>query len=134
MERNYNITGIMVGTLIQSGALIQVNAHSFVDENNDDVKKRARDLLKNGYIHFIGSDAHQIDHRPPYLSSGINYIKENTDEKYSLDILTANADCIINNVLSEERKMTNKEKEIDELYEAVSEYGLIRAVYHPCLV
>lgn len=68
MERNYNITGIMVGMLIQSGALIQVNANSFVDENNEEFKMRARDLLKNGYIHFIGSDAHRIDHRPPNLN------------------------------------------------------------------
>lgn len=129
MERNYNITGIMVGTLIESGALIQVNAHSFVDENNDTYKTRARDLLKNRYIHFIGSDAHRLDHRPPSLTSGINYIMENADEKYASDILTANANSILNSVSLEVGKMTNKEKMIDELFDTVSEYGLIRAVY-----
>ena len=105
MERNYNITGVMVGTLIQSGAMIQVNAHSFVDENNEEIKTRARELLKNRYIHFIGSDAHRIDHRPPNLSSGVKYIMENTDEKYASDILCNNADRIINCTLSGGRKM-----------------------------
>ena len=38
MERNYNITGIMVKTLIMCGALIQVTAHSFVDENDSQIK------------------------------------------------------------------------------------------------
>lgn len=100
MERNYNITGVMVSTLIQSGALIQVNAHSFADEVNLEIKMRARELLKNRYVHFIGSDAHQINHRPPNLSSGVKYIVENTDEKYALDILSNNAAGIINSKLS----------------------------------
>lgn len=129
MERNYNITGVMVGTLIQSGAMMQVNTHSFVDENNEEIKMRARELLKNKYIHFIGSDAHRIDHRPPNLSSGIKYIMENTDERYASDILCNNAECIINCAMSRETKMENKEKLANALYEAVSEYGLIRAIY-----
>ena len=127
MERNYNITGVMVGTLIQSGAMIQVNAHSFVDENNEEIKTRARELLKNKYIHFIGSDAHRIDHRPPNLSSGVKYIMENTDDRYASDILCNNAECIINCAMSRETKMENKEKLANVLYEEVSEYGLIRA-------
>ena len=119
----------MVGTLIQSGAMMQVNTHSFVDENNEEIKMRARELLKNKYIHFIGSDAHRIDHRPPNLSSGVKYIMENTDDRYASDILCNNAECIINCALSGETKMENKEKLANALYEAVSEYGLIRAIY-----
>ena len=42
MERNNNITGLMVAPLIQSGAMIQVNAHSFVDEKDVEIKERAR--------------------------------------------------------------------------------------------
>lgn len=87
MERNYNITGIMVGTLVQSGALIQVNAHSFVDEEYDDIKMRAKELLANKYIHFIGSDAHHIERRPPNLTSGIKYILDNAENEYAKKIL-----------------------------------------------
>lgn len=95
MERNYNITGLMVSTLIQNGALIQVNAHSFVDEEDTAQKERARELLKNKYIHFVGSDAHQIIHRPPNLLSGVNYILENTDKKYAKSIFKGNASCLV---------------------------------------
>ena len=90
MERNYNITGIMVNTLIQSGAMIQINAHSLVDDDNG-IKARARELLDRRYVHFIGSDAHRIDHRPPSLTSGVKYILENTDTEYATKILNENA-------------------------------------------
>lgn len=95
MERNFNITGPMVGTLIQSGALIQVNAFSFVDETDEPFKRNACELLRNKYIHFIGSDAHRIDHRSPKVDTGVKYILENTDGEYALDILYGNAERLL---------------------------------------
>lgn len=94
MERNYNISGRMVGLLIQCGAMIQVNAISFEDEQDQELKNRARELLQNRYVHFIGSDSHRIDHRPPNLSSGIHYILQNADEEYAEAILCKNAEVI----------------------------------------
>lgn len=91
MEHNYNITGVMVHLLIQSGALIQVNAHSFVEETNTDIRDRARELLCNQYIHFIGSDAHRMDYRPPRVIAGVKYILGNSDAEYATAILTENA-------------------------------------------
>ena len=91
MERNFNITSLMVRLLIQSGALIQVNAFSFVDETDEEICERARELLRNKYVHFIGSDAHRIDHRPPKISGGIQYILDNIDEEYAAKILRENA-------------------------------------------
>ena len=91
MERNYNITSLMVRLLIQSGALIQVNAHSFADDSDTDIRERARNLLRNKYVHFIGSDAHRIDHRPPKILGGIQYILDNIDEEYATKILRENA-------------------------------------------
>ena len=90
MERNYNITSLMVRLLIQSGALIQVNAFSLMDESNKEIRERARELLRNKYVHFIGSDAHRIDHRPPNITSGIKYITENADSEYASQILSTN--------------------------------------------
>ena len=91
MERNYNITGVMVRVLIQSGAFVQVNAHSFFDDTDTDIRERARELLRNKYVHFIGSDAHRIDYRPPKVDAGVRYILDNVDEKYAKKILYENA-------------------------------------------
>lgn len=94
MERNYNITGIMVNTLIMSGALIQVNAYSFVEKKDEQTKMRARELLKNKYVHFVGSDAHRVNHRPPMMSAGAQYIFEHTDSKYAEKIFTGSSMAI----------------------------------------
>ena len=91
MERYYNLTGFMVGVLIQSGALIQVNAFSFSEEENEQIRKRACELLENQYIHFIGSDAHRLVHRPPAIRNGVCYILENAEQEYAQKILNGNA-------------------------------------------
>ena len=95
MERNYNITSLMVRLLIQSGALIQVNAHSFADDSDTDIRERARELLRNKYVHFIGSDAHRIDYRPPKIEAGVRYILENVDDEYASQILSSNLSLLI---------------------------------------
>ena len=130
MERNNNITGLMVATLIQSGAMIQVNAHSFVDEKDVEIKERARELLKNQYIHFIGSDAHRITHRPPNVLFGVKYILENTDNNYAMSILNGNAARLISeNKQYEDYIMRSKEDVVNELYNSIKEYGLIMSIH-----
>lgn len=91
MERNYNLSETMVGLLIQMGALVQVNAFSFVSESRGVLKTRARTLLQKRYVHFIGSDAHRLNHRPPNVRSGVEYIIANADENYAQEILNGNA-------------------------------------------
>ncbi len=94
MERNCNITGMMVNMLIQSGALIQVNMASFTDTDCER-QTRARELLKSKQIHFIGTDAHRTDTRPPDIQQGVDYIRSNADAEYAKAILSGNASAII---------------------------------------
>lgn len=95
MERNYNLTDLMVGVLIKCGALVQVNAHSFIDEYDADIQARARLLLEKGYVHCIGSDAHRIDHRPPNIMTGVEYILQNATPEYAESILSGFASNIL---------------------------------------
>jgi len=77
--------------LINCGALMQVNAFSFVDEEDESFKQRARELLNSKYIHFIGSDGHRTNHRPPKIDNGIQYILDNSEHSYAMEILHENA-------------------------------------------
>jgi protein-tyrosine phosphatase len=95
MERNYNITSLMVRLLIQSGALIQVNVHSFVEETDNDVRERARELLRNQHVHFIGSDAHRMDYRPPRVIAGVKYILGNSNAEYATQIINGNLSLLL---------------------------------------
>ena len=95
MERNYNLTGVMVSTLITMGALIQVNAYSFVEERDVQMRERARRLLRNQQIHFLGSDAHRLAHRPPNVASGVQYVLEHAEEEYAKEVLCGNAEKLL---------------------------------------
>ncbi|MBS3902005.1 MAG: hypothetical protein KGZ54_08320 [Dethiobacter sp.] len=52
-------------TLVERGALVQVNAGSLVGEFGTRVQKFATDLVRQGMAHFLGSDAHCLRKRPP---------------------------------------------------------------------
>ena len=90
-ERIYSLNSDMIFELIKNGALIQVNAFNLVDDSDSERMKRARELLNKGYIHFIGSDGHNVNTRPPLLSEGVGFILDNADKEYALEILNKNA-------------------------------------------
>lgn len=72
----------------------QVNASSFLSLSND--KKNALKLLKANKVHIIGTDAHNMDTRPPEIKKAFSYIRKKKDKLY-VDYLIANAERIICN-------------------------------------
>lgn len=68
----------LITELVSMGCLIQVNISSFVDKR---VKKLAYAMLKHGYVHCLGTDAHDMSVRAPDWS-----VKEKLlDEGYSAE-------------------------------------------------
>jgi protein-tyrosine phosphatase len=57
--------------MIRMGCFGQVTAMSLTGEFGPRVRQIAERLLKNRLIHFIASDAHSTDGRPPILSEGV---------------------------------------------------------------
>jgi protein-tyrosine phosphatase len=57
--------------MIRMGCLGQVTAMSLIGGFGSEAKRIAEKLLKNRLIHFIASDAHSINGRPPVLSTGV---------------------------------------------------------------
>lgn len=55
----------LVSELVRMGCLIQVNAPAFLDKRE---KKLAFALLKHGFVHCLGTDAHDMDMRAPNMS------------------------------------------------------------------
>ena len=60
--------------------LAQVNASSFFIKS---LSKTAEKLVKNGYINFIGTDAHSPNNRPPVMRQALTYISEHLGSKYA---------------------------------------------------
>ena len=84
--------GDTIEAFLEMGCMIQVNAYSLSEEKSRDIKERARELLRKKQIHFLGSDAHRTDHRPPRVKVGVNYILQNADAAYAEDLLYRNAE------------------------------------------
>ena len=87
----------IIAQLKELGCLLQINAYSLVEEQNDRIRNLARKLLSEKLVDFIGSDAHRLDHRPPELTSGVEYIYENCDKDYADAVCFGNAESLIIN-------------------------------------
>jgi tyrosine-protein phosphatase YwqE len=55
----------------------------------------ARYLIENKFAHFVGSDAHRSNHRPPKYKSGIEYLRKICSEDYFEDLCYKNAEKYI---------------------------------------
>lgn len=53
------------------GAWLQITAGAITGNFGPSAQNRAERLLRDGVVHLIASDAHNIEHRPPILSAGV---------------------------------------------------------------
>lgn len=86
-----------VGELIDNGAYIQVNSRTVTGEGGMKIKHFVKRLLKEEWIHFIGTDAHSMGGRKPEIADCADYIIRKCSEEYAAEILYANAVNIIKN-------------------------------------
>ncbi len=86
-----------VGELIDLGAYIQVNSKTIAGEGGMKIKHFIKKLLKEEWIHFIGTDAHNMRGRKPEMEECARYIIKKCDSEYAAQILYANAVNIVNN-------------------------------------
>ncbi len=68
--------------LLQGGILMQINA-GFV--NGILTRRKALRLLENGKVHFIGSDCHNMDSRPPEAGRAFEMIRKKLGENFISD-------------------------------------------------
>lgn len=99
-ERYPNFAGNIssIESLVNDGVKIQINAYSLEKELQENVKARARELIKHRLVHFIGSDGHRTTHRPPVLSAGVEWLFNNTDKEYAEAVTYKNADVFFDSV------------------------------------
>lgn len=81
--------------LTELGCLLQVNAYSLERDTDDAVVQRARGLLSDGLVTFLGSDAHRLDHRPPDVRTGLDNLYQNYDSVYADAVAYGNAQKLL---------------------------------------
>jgi len=72
-ERNPSIARNpkLIFSMIESGALVQLTAASLTGGFGPAARACSRYLLKQKRVHFLASDGHSVENRPPLLSAGL---------------------------------------------------------------
>jgi len=72
-ERNLEFAGRpqRYGEMIRSGCLGQVTAMSLTGGFGEKVRRLAEKMVRARWVHFIATDAHSLEERPPILSEGV---------------------------------------------------------------
>lgn len=65
--------------MYESGILTQVNASFFISLAS---RRRALSLLRDGNIHFLGSDCHNVTSRPPQIGKAFEMIQKKLGDEY----------------------------------------------------
>ncbi|HEV3256203.1 MAG TPA: CpsB/CapC family capsule biosynthesis tyrosine phosphatase [Gemmataceae bacterium] len=59
---------------VQQGCLMQITAGSITGHFGPDVQRMSRRLLEEGLVHLVGSDAHDVNRRPPRLAAAYDLV------------------------------------------------------------
>ncbi len=86
LERYFKIKGFAkIKRLVEDGfAKAQLSASSFFERS---FSRAAIKLLKGGYIHFIASDMHSADTRPPKLKEAFTFIDNTFGKELSEELI-----------------------------------------------
>ncbi len=63
-----------LSTWVEAGCLLQVTGQSFLGGFGKLACSAAEELMKRNLVHFVASDGHDLEHRPPTLKPAWDYI------------------------------------------------------------
>ena len=75
---------------IDEGIVCQINPGILL---KSETRKYALKMIKDGYVHVLSSDAHNMENRPPHLKLAFQIVEKNLGKKYA-EKLKTNADLI----------------------------------------
>lgn len=78
------------------GVALQINAASVIPKLSTEAKF-CRKLIRDGYIHFLGSDSHRTEWRPPIMKKAVDVLSKKTPENYLQRLLQTNPMKMYNN-------------------------------------
>ena len=86
-----------ISEMVDAGVYIQVNASTITGEMGGAKKRFAKRLIKNDWLHFIGTDAHDPVRRAPLMAKCALYLTKKFDEDTMERLLYYYPAMLVNN-------------------------------------
>ena len=86
-----------VESILKMGAYYQVNAGSITGNGGWLMKRFTRNMMKNGMIQFVATDAHDLNKRQPLLGAASNWIEKKLGESEMKNCMYKNPLKILEN-------------------------------------
>jgi protein-tyrosine phosphatase len=80
---------------VDAGSYLQVTGGSLLGTFGTDPRKFAEELMARGLVHFLASDAHDLDRRPTRLDQVRLLVAERYGEEYAEALLTTHPHAVI---------------------------------------
>lgn len=80
------------------GAFMQMNSRSLLGRPWDKRVRMCRKLIRNGMIHFLGSDCHNETERPPKMREACEAVAGFCGEEMAKSLAVGNADYILKKI------------------------------------
>src|ERR1017187_7518731 len=82
-------------TWVGQGCSMQVTASSLLGRFGKSAKTASHQLMARGLVHFLASDAHDLQHRPPVLDEVRRYVEETFDPEAADRLLVENPQSVL---------------------------------------
>jgi len=80
---------------VESGIPLQITAQSILSDFGPGIARWCLDVMKEGLVHFVASDAHDVIRRPPRLDRAWTFIASKFGEPYAEALLHAHPRAVI---------------------------------------
>ncbi|MCL5744153.1 MAG: exopolysaccharide biosynthesis protein [Acidobacteria bacterium] len=80
---------------VETGCALQVTAQSFFGRFGTEARDSARELMKRNLVHFIASDAHDCEDRPPKLDEAHAYVAKKYGEARAERLFVLNPEAAL---------------------------------------